>query len=454
MSNLFTSMSSAAGAMSALERSLSAVQNNIANAATAGYARQEGSLVANSYNPNSGSMSGGVSAGAVRTTRNGLLEASVWKSQHRTGFANGLSTRLGELERTFSLAEGAGLSGQLDKFFSAVSQWSLSPNQSTARRQVLDGAGAVAASFRQTALELGDAGARAGADLTAMVRTINRLTADIAAINAQRRDSVASTGDAGLDANLHAKLEELSRYVEFTALPQEDGSVSVFLGGQTPAVIGDRHWSISVTNSGGAYQLLDASGAEITGRFGSGTLAAAITFHNELLPDYRNRLNAMAQGFAGAVNATLNAGIDQNGAAPVKNLFTYDTVLGAAATLAVTDITVAELAAALPGDPGGNTNALNLADLQNSPFLAGLTPAQSYADLASAVGSRLNTEKSNGTLQRQLLLQAQNVRAEFSGVDINAEATKLMQLQKGFQASGQVMAVLNSLTETIINLIR
>ena len=143
-----------------------------------------------------------------------------------------------------------------------------------------------------------------------------------------------------------------------------------------------------------------------------------------------------------------------NGATPAKNLFTYNAGIGAAATLSITDITGAELAAAAPGDPGGNTNALDLADLQSAALFTGLTSAQYYAELTSDIGDRLNTEISNGGLQRQLLQQAQNVRAELSGVDINVEATKLLQLQKGFQAAGQVMAVLNSMTETLLGMLR
>ena len=126
---------------------------------------------------------------------------------------------------------------------------------------------------------------------------------------------------------------------------------------------------------------------------------------------------------------------------------------GAAYTLSITDITGAELSAANPGDPGGNGNALDLVDLQSTGIFSGLTSAQYYAELTSNIGDRLNTETENSSLQRQLLLQAQNVRAELSGVDINVEATKLLQLQKGFQAAGQVMSVLNSLTETLLNLI-
>jgi flagellar hook-associated protein 1 len=454
MGSIFTSMVSTAGAMRALQTSLTVVQNNIVNASTVGYARQEVSLVANPFNPTSGSTSGGVSPGPPASTRNPFVESAVWKTQNRAGYSGGLATKMTELERVFPLADGTGISGEMDRFFGTVSQWSMSPNDPVARRQILDRAGALAQTFNQTAADLGDSSARAAAELTNTVRQVNRLTSDIMTINKQRRESLDAANDAGLDATIHAKLEELSQYVNFTALPQEDGSVSVFLAGQTPAVIGDRQWPISLTNSNGQFQVLDDEGVDITGRLKQGKLGAILEYRNEMLPAYMDRLNTLASGFADQVNGVLNNGIDVNGDVPVRNLFAYDATIGAAATIGLTGITGSELAAAAVGDPGGNTNALDLADLQNNAMFGGLTPSQFLAELTGDIGNRLNAERSNASLQGQLLMQAQSVREEVSGVDINMEATKLLQLQKGFQAAGQVMSVLNTLTETLINLIR
>ncbi|MBI2690279.1 MAG: flagellar hook-associated protein FlgK [Acidobacteria bacterium] len=453
MGSIFTSMVSTAGAMRALQTSLNVVQNNIVNASTIGYARQEASLVANPFNPNSSSTSGGVTSGPLFSTRDAFVETSVWKSQHRAGYSDTLSSKMTEVERTFPLNSGAGVTGEIDRFFAAISQWSVSPNNSVARRQVLDRASTLAQTFNQTALQLGDTAGRAGAEIASTVQQVNRLTADIVSINRQRRENFASAGDAGLDSSLHAKLEELAQYVDFTALPQEDGSVSVFIAGQTPAVIGDHQWPLSATNNANSAQVFDSEGVDVTARIRTGKLGALLDLRNTLLPDYQNRLNTLAQGFAGNVNNILNAGIDQNGNAPTTNLFAYNAA-NAAASLAITNISGPELAAAAAGDPGGNTNALNLVDLQSSGIFAGLTASQYYAELTSNIGDRLNAEKSNGALQKQLLQQAQSIRSELSGVDINQEATKLLQLQKGFQASGQVMSVLNSLTDTLINMMR
>ena len=60
--------------MRALQRSLSVVENNIVNASTVGYARQEASLVANPYNPNTNATSGGVSSGPMASSRDAFVE--------------------------------------------------------------------------------------------------------------------------------------------------------------------------------------------------------------------------------------------------------------------------------------------------------------------------------------------------------------------------------------------
>jgi len=455
MGSVFAAMVSTAEAMRVMQRSLTIVENNIVNASTPGYARQQASLVAAPFNPNSQSTSGGVQSGPMESTRSASVESSVWKLQHNAGFAGSLRLKLSELERTFPLTEGAGLSAELDRFFNSVSQWSVSPNSPTARGQVLNRATKIAQAFNQTSLDLANAGARATTELGQTVDTINRLARDIVAINNQKRENFASSNDAGLDSRLHAKLEALSEIVNFTALPQEDGSVSIMIGGQTPLVIGNTSFKVSLTqNASGANRVLDSTGVDITDRLDGGRIAGLVEFQNTLVPDYRTRLNALAKGFADGVNGVLAAGIDQNGNPPAQNLFTYNATVGEAVTIAVTSITTAQLAAAAPGDPGGNTNALNLADLQRSPIVGGLTPAQFYAEITAAVGDRLNAVKSDVDLQQNLLLQAQNLRAELSGVDISVEATKLLQLQKGFQAAGQVMSVLNSLNETVLGMLR
>ena len=58
-----------------------------------------------------------------------------------------------------------------------------------------------------------------------------QLASQIAQINSQRRNNSATAVDAGVDATLNADLEELSQYVDFKALQQPNGAVT--MGGRT-----------------------------------------------------------------------------------------------------------------------------------------------------------------------------------------------------------------------------
>jgi len=80
------------------------------------------------------------------------------------------------------------------------------------------------------------------------------------------------------------------------------------------------------------------------------------------------------------VNTTLAQGIDQNGAAPTTDLFTYNPAQ-VALSLAVNPLTPDQIAAALPSATGGNGNALNLAALADAKTLNGYAFAQFYGNL-------------------------------------------------------------------------
>jgi flagellar hook-associated protein 1 FlgK len=175
---------------------------------------------------------------------------------------------------------------------------------------------------------------------------------------------------------------------------------------------------------------------------------------NVTLPGYMTSLNTLAQTFADQVNATLAGGVDRNGNPPTKNLFTYNAGLGAAFTLGVTDITPDEIAAALPTAPGGNGNAIALAQLSTQPVVGGFSFTQAYGNLGGLVGRDSAAAKQDAAAQQDLVNQAQEQRAAVSGVSLDEQAAILLQYQQSYQAVGKLVSVLNSLTDTVMNIVR
>lgn len=162
----------------------------------------------------------------------------------------------------------------------------------------------------------------------------------------------------------------------------------------------------------------------------------------------------MRSPIADRVNGILQGGVDQNGATPSTALFIYNAALGAAATLTTNALTPDQFAAALPNAPGGNGNALNLSALSASKEINGYSFTEFYGNLASKVGRDLSTAKDDTTSNQQLLNQAAAIREQVSGVNLDEEAARLVQLQRGYQASSKMLTVLNEMTTTIIELIR
>ncbi|MFN9085556.1 MAG: hypothetical protein ACK5XD_11295, partial [Acidobacteriota bacterium] len=74
-------MMSTAEAMRVIQRQVGVVQNNIVNASTPNYARLDQATMANRYNPNSESSSGGISAAPLISGRDRFLEGAVWERQ-------------------------------------------------------------------------------------------------------------------------------------------------------------------------------------------------------------------------------------------------------------------------------------------------------------------------------------------------------------------------------------
>jgi flagellar hook-associated protein 1 FlgK len=450
---LNAALSSAALSMQALERCFEVIENNVTNASTPGYAKQTQVLAARRFSTEQ-ALSGGVAAGAVLSSRSRYAEQSVWRQMKAYGLASQRVSDLAQLEPVLTIAENTGIAGALSDFYGSSSSLSVNPNDVSSRQVVLERAAALARSFNATLSDLAGASLAAEREVANVVARINVLTGRVTELNEQRRSDFRNAQDAGLDAQLYAVLEDLSELGDFNVIDQPDGSVSVFLNGQEPLVIGDRQFEISVGINNNQIELYDSEGNNLAAQTREGRLGALIDLRNNLTPSLTADLNTLAQAFADRVNGLLAGGVDLNGQTPVKNLFTYDPVAGAANSLAITGITPEEIAAALPGAQGGNGNALQIAALSSSKEIGGYTFTEYYGEIAATVGRQLANAQDNLSSQESLLAQARSLRQEESGVSLDEQAALLMQMQRNYEAVGKLLSVLDELTNIAIGMIR
>ncbi len=452
MGNLLASLLNSANALDVYNQGLTTTENNILNANTPGYANQTQTFVALPFDPSVG-LPGGVGAGPIQSSRDAYAEQAVQAQQSGLGASQQQASDLNNIQNLFSLTSNTSVNSSLNTLFQGFSALSVNPNDPATRQTVLNDAQQVAQAFNDVGNGLQSAIGQIGQEATSTVTSINQLTKQIAQLNQQRMSNNNGV-DAGADAAMYADLEQLSQYANFTALQQTDGSISVYLGGQTPVVIGNQSYAIQANTSLPQLQILSAQGNDITSQITGGQLNGEITVRNNQIPSYLNNINTLAQSVADQINTTLAQGLDQNGNSPVNNLFTYDATTGVAQTLAVNPLmTTDQIAAALPGAAGGNGNALNLAALANAANTNGQTFTQAYAALAAQVGGDISTANTNVTTDQQLLTQAQTARSNISGVSLNEQAAALIQFQRSYQAAAKMITVLDDMTNTVLSIL-
>jgi flagellar hook-associated protein 1 len=108
------------------------------------------------------------------------------------------------------------------------------------------------------------------------------------------------------------------------------------------------------------------------------------------------------------------------------------------------------------GGVGDNRNALALAGLQTERMLAGGTASLegSYNTLISEVGTRTRQAQIASEAQGRLLQEARAQRESVSGVNLDEEAANLLRYQQAYQAAAQVIAVTNTLFDTLLGAVR
>jgi len=453
MGNLSISLINAASAQRAYDRALLTIQNNVTNVYTPGWAKQRATIENAPFNVEAG-LPGGIRPGVLQDSRSRYAESSVRDQQGRLNYDQQLETDLQRVEKAFDLNSPYSIPSSISKFFNSFSQLSVNPNDQVSRQNVIDQAAAAAQAFRGAAGDIGNSMAQTDGQIRDAVAGINSRIERLQQINIERRANSSIGQDAGLDAQVYATLEELSQFASVQPIFQPDGTVNVYLSGRTPVLVGETMWAISDSPSNTSNVILDHTGRNISAQITDGKLGGLLRERNTLLPGYQSDLNTLAKTFADQVNQVQRSGVTPAGVPPTGDVFAYDSAIGEASTLVVTNLTPDDIAAAHAGSPGGNGNALDFAALATAKTTNGLSFSEYFGALGSRFGRDLAAARSGVETGNALLSQARNYRDELSGVDLDESAAELIQFQRAYQASAELFKVINQLMETTMSLLR
>lgn len=440
MSNLFVSMNAAASALQAFDRALAVTQNNLNNATTPGYVRQDAVLTAGAFDPLT-AQPGGVRT-QVRSAGNAYAEEVVRSQSSALSRANAESTALTYIAQVLDYSANGGLNGALQQLLNSFSDWSDAPGDSSLRQNVLIQAQQLVGAFRQTSYHL----LQYAADLEQQAR---QLTDTINGLTAKLRDLAQARGpggfsDAGAEAQFNAAVQELSELADVSVSWQQDGALALRLGPETAVVLGGKWSSLDLSVDAPGIRVKTANGIDLTDRISGGELAGVLQARNQVLAsllgdgEAPGDLNLLAQRLADRVNSLQQ----EAGGEP---LFVYQEASPAATLELNPDLDASGLAEGAAAALGAMADASDSRDQVD-----GLGYSAFFARLSERIARQQVAAQDRRSHHEELLQQAHDLREQESGVSIEEETVNLLQLQRAYQAAARMISVLDELADTLL----
>jgi len=162
--------------LNASQGSLSVLSNNIANANTPGYSRQQTTQNASAANQYGGVYIGsGTTLADVRRVYNEFLDAAYQNSTSLNSDAKAYLDQVSAVDKTLS-DKTTGMSAVLSEFFSAVQTASANPSDVSARQVLITKAQTLSNRFNSISTQLGQQKETINSQLSSMSDQVNKLT--------------------------------------------------------------------------------------------------------------------------------------------------------------------------------------------------------------------------------------------------------------------------------------
>ena len=464
--SITSTLSLAAQALKAQQTAIQTTGHNLANGATPGFSRQRVDMVTAYPSFQGGVFIGqGVNVAGVSRIVERFAEAELLGLNGQVGYSDAQSRALGGIQEAFPIS--GGVNGALSEFFGALSDLANNPAGITERVSVIGKGRALGDTLAQTRQVLTSLQRNLDEEIGGAVQRVNVLLEQIAGLNTQ----INNTEVRGESANdfrdgRQTALQELVSLTGATVREDADGQATATAGGLLLVGAG-RFASLNNDAVGGnglhnvTYQSPDGTSFDATTLLRAGKIGSLLSARDVQAQDAIDGLDLFAKSVVDQINAQHALGYDLTGAAGGSFFSPIAATAGAAANVQVGAalaadprlIAAAAASAALPGD---NRNALALVDLRSTtiPALGGQSFEDNFLSLVGDIGARAQAAQSQSDFQQALLTRTQSRRESVSGVNIDEEATKLIQFQRAFEASSVLVRRLDEMYQALIEMAR
>jgi len=462
MIGIFGALDMGSNSLSVDEEAMEVTGQNLANVNTTGYTRQQ--LVIQAATPlqtTIGQEGTGVTATGISQATDSLLNSQVQAENSVSGSLNAQQQALQDAETSLNeeisntssgTTSPSGLTADLASLFNSFQSLSTDPTSLTERQSLVASAQQLSTEFNQVSSQLGTVNTQLNQSIQSGVAGSNQDLAQIATLNQQIVQAQADGGSANdLVDEREQAIEDLSNYVNVTATAQSDGAVNINIGGVAMISGATETDSLETYDSGGGQLLIKAQNAGTPLTLSSGSIEGSITARDGALATLQTSVNTLASQLITQVNNIYSPGYDLNGNTGA-DFFTGTGASNIGVNSALGNDPSQVQASGTAGAAGDNKVVLALAQLANTDIsgLNNQTFSGSWAQTVGALGHTISSVNEGVTNSAAVTQMLSSQRQSVSGVSIDQEMTNLMQFQKSYEASAQVITTLNEMLQTVV----
>ncbi|MGO8749546.1 MAG: flagellar hook-associated protein FlgK [Thermoguttaceae bacterium] len=320
--SLFSSVQMAGNALMANQIALQVTGQNISNANTPGYFREEVQLTPGPTQQVGSVLLGtGVEVSGVTQQVNTFLEGQLQGAISDQSNTSTQQQAYIQLEQTVGALDDNSLSTSMTTFFNSISQVLNDPSDLSSRNMVVLNGESLAQQIQQLAQQatsqrndLNTQVSQMGGQINQLLQQISGLNTQIAQIQAGNTSSTA----VGLTDQQNTALQNLAQLINIKVENQPNGSVNVYCGGDCLVTAGTST-SVAVTQSNvnglpTAQISIQATGSPL--EVSSGELYGLTNARDNILGGFLSQLNQFASTFALEFNKVYSAGQGLDGFSP------------------------------------------------------------------------------------------------------------------------------------------
>jgi flagellar hook-associated protein 1 len=469
MVSTFGSLATAYTGLSAARTGIDVTGQNITNAGTTGYTRQRVTQTSVPAPAQTGLLwstnvqaGQGVSVDGIARLGNMTLDAQVRATAASSGYADARASVLSNLETTLNEPGANGLSTQLNTMWSAWSDLSTYPDQSSTASVVISDATTVANTLKSGSTAIDQQWSAVRSTVDTQVAQLNSAASQVADLNGKIRSTIQSGGNANELIDQRDQLtEQIAGLAGGTVRNNADGTVDVVIGGNA-IVSGTSSRTIAASGSdtlrgaaGSPVTLTWSSGSGSTVTLDGGSIAGNLSVlapangdgTGGALAEASASYDRVATALAAQVNAVHETGTTPTGATGV-DFFSFQAGVPAAQGLTVVPSDASGLATRATN---GTDYSGSVADQISQIGQSTSAPDRSWEGFVTGVGTASKAAATQSTLTGLTATSAKNQQQSGAGVDLDEENVNLLNYQHAYQGAARVLTSIDQMLDTLIN---